>query len=226
MFYYGGNSKNSRKWSKYGEVPACDVNSPLGQKRLKAWKTGKTGFPVIDAWMRELVATAWMGNRGRQTVASFLVYNLFIDWRYGAEFFEHHLIDHSVAINYVMWNIMAGIGWLLETRTFNVILQSRKWEPDGSFIRKWVPELKDCPTGFIHTPWDWPEIGLYPELEIYRNPIIDKHTFRYEKYKPEPSAPPSIVLEKKSVDKNFDEIKRFNNNGHKAVLSSAAEVVF
>ncbi|MEM6978252.1 MAG: DASH family cryptochrome, partial [Planctomycetota bacterium] len=122
--------------------------------RFSAWQEGQTGFPMIDANMRELAATGYMSNRGRQNVASFLTKNLGIDWRMGAEWFESCLIDYDVASNWGNWNYSAGVGNDPRGfRFFNVIKQSEQYDPDGDYVRHWCPELKHVNAKMIHAPW-------------------------------------------------------------------------
>jgi deoxyribodipyrimidine photo-lyase len=126
--------------------------------RFDRWKSGSTGVPFVDANMRELLNTGWMSNRGRQNVASFLVKDLKLDWRLGAEWFESMLIDHDVCSNYGNWNYAAGIGNdPRENRKFNVVKQGFDYDPNGRFVKLWIPELaplakQPCP-GKIHVPW-------------------------------------------------------------------------
>lgn len=118
------------------------------------WRYGQTGVPFVDANMRELLHTGWMSNRGRQNVASFLVKDLGIDWRLGAEWFESLLLDHDVSSNYGNWNYSAGIGNdPRENRKFNMIKQALDYDPSGDFVRLWVPELAGLKGAKIHTPW-------------------------------------------------------------------------
>jgi len=131
------------------------------------WKKGITGVPFIDANMRELLHTGWMSNRGRQNVASFLVKDLKLDWRLGAEWFESMLIDHDVCSNYGNWNYAAGVGNdPREDRKFNIIKQSLDYDSNGDFIATWVPELsklidkKSHTKSFIHFPWTCKEQEL------------------------------------------------------------------
>ena len=144
LFAYGGNWRNPEKWSTSHPVKN-------DEKDFKAWCEGKTGFPFVDACIREMTKTGFMPNRGRMTTASFLIYTLQTDWRYGAEFFEHHLIDHNVGANYVNWQMASGIGWNPMSIVFNAVRQSLKYEPDPLFIKKWVPELENCPDKLVHT---------------------------------------------------------------------------
>ena len=118
---------------------------------INRWKQGTTGMPIVDAFMRELNETGWMGNRGRQIVASYLTLDLKQDWRYGAHHFEETLLDHDVQSNYGSWNSAAGVGTGRVNR-FNTSLQSSKFDPDGEFIRTWCPELAEVPLELIHNP--------------------------------------------------------------------------
>lgn len=115
----------------------------IGIECFQNWKDGKTGYPYVDANMIEMKETGFMSNRGRQMVASFLVKDLKIDWRYGAEYFESILIDYDVASNYGNWNYSAGIGSdPRENRYFNVYKQANNYDKDCEFILKWIPQLK------------------------------------------------------------------------------------
>uniref|UniRef100_T2MCV5 Cryptochrome DASH n=1 Tax=Hydra vulgaris TaxID=6087 RepID=T2MCV5_HYDVU len=116
------------------------------------WANGDTGIPFVDANMKELLATGWMSNRGRQNVASFLVKDLNLDWRMGAEWFESLLIDSDVCSNYGNWNYIAGIGNdPRSNRKFNVIKQAADYDEEGDYVRTWLPVLKKL--GICHTPW-------------------------------------------------------------------------
>ncbi|MFN3194070.1 MAG: DASH family cryptochrome [Aureliella sp.] len=118
------------------------------------WREGQTGFPLIDANMRELASTGFMSNRGRQNVASFLTKNLGVDWRIGAEWFESMLIDYDPCSNYGNWNYAAGVGNDARGfRWFNTVKQSRDYDADGHYIRHWLPCLENIPNEFIHEPW-------------------------------------------------------------------------
>ena len=131
----------------------------LDDPRLfEAWKEGETGFPLIDANMRELKLSGYMSNRGRQNVASFLTKNLGIDWRMGAEWFESQLLDYDPCLNYGNWNYAAGIGNDARGfRWFNTIKQSKDYDPNGDYLRHWLPELADLPNSLVHTPWNLPK---------------------------------------------------------------------
>ena len=122
---------------------------------LEAWKAGRTGYPVVDAAMRQLAETGWMHNRARMIVASFLVKDLLIDWRQGEQHFMDRLVDGDPAANNGGWQWTAGTGTDAAPyfRIFNPVLQSAKFDPQGRFIRRFVPELARVPDRFIHAPW-------------------------------------------------------------------------
>ncbi len=118
------------------------------------WSSGKTGIPFIDANMRELNATGFMSNRGRQNVASFLVKDMQLNWLWGAEYFESMLIDYDPCSNYGNWNYIAGVGSdAREDRYFNIPLQAKKYDHKGEYMREWIPELKDAPLNFLFDPF-------------------------------------------------------------------------
>jgi deoxyribodipyrimidine photo-lyase len=122
---------------------------------LKAWQNGRTGYPVVDAGMRQMAATGWMHNRARMITASFLVKHLLINWQEGERWFMQSLVDGDLAANNGGWQWVAGTGTDAAPyyRIFNPILQGKKYDPEGRYVRKWVPELADVPTRLIHTPW-------------------------------------------------------------------------
>lgn len=133
--------KQSANW-KYDEV------------KFKAWCKGETGYPIIDAGMRELWQTGYMHNRVRMLVASFLTKNLSMDWRLGADWFFDTLVDADMANNICSWQWVAGCGAdaMPYYRVFNPVLQSKRFDADGLYIKKWVPELKDVQTKYIYYP--------------------------------------------------------------------------
>jgi deoxyribodipyrimidine photo-lyase len=137
---------------------------------LEAWKTGRTGYPVVDAAMRQLVACGWMHNRARMIAASFLTKDLHIDWRAGERFFMEHLIDGDVGSNNGGWQWVAGTGTDPSdyTRVFNPSLQQQRFDPEGRYVRRWVPELADVPDAFLSKPWELDE----PPAD-YPGPIVD-----------------------------------------------------
>jgi len=123
----------------------------LNEAQFKLWREGLTGYPFVDANMRELRETGFMSNRGRQNVASFLALDMRMDWRYGAEYFESTLIDHDVCSNWVSWAMAAGVtGGRINK--FNTVKQSMDYKA-ADFIRMWVPELANVPNEYIHEPW-------------------------------------------------------------------------
>lgn len=122
---------------------------------LQAWQNGQTGYPIVDAAMRQLAATGCMHNRLRMIVAAFLVKDLLIDWRLGADWFAQHLLDYDLSANNGNWQWAAGTGCDAQPyfRIFNPIMQSQKFDPDGTFIRRFVPELAHLDKAWIHAPW-------------------------------------------------------------------------
>jgi deoxyribodipyrimidine photo-lyase len=123
-------------------------------QRFLLWQEGKTGYPLVDANMREIAATGFMSNRGRQNVASFLTKNLGINWQMGAEWFESLLIDYDVCSNWGNWNYTAGVGNDARGfRYFNISKQSKDYDPKGDYLRHWLPELASLPGDKIHEPW-------------------------------------------------------------------------
>ncbi|MEL6248864.1 MAG: DASH family cryptochrome [Cyanobacteria bacterium J06648_16] len=147
-------------------------------ERFEKWTAGETGFPLVDANMREIAATGFMSNRGRQNVASFLTKNLGIDWRMGAEWFESLLIDYDVCSNWGNWNYTAGVGNDSRGfRYFNIPKQSRDYDPDGKYVKHWLPALKKVPAKKIHSPWkldkeEQNRTGIRLGVD-YPNPIVD-----------------------------------------------------
>ena len=123
---------------------------------LEAWKRGMTGVPLVDAGMRQLWHTGWMHNRVRMVVASYLTKHLGIDWREGARWFLHTLVDADIASNTLGWQWVAGSGVDAAPyyRIFNPVLQSRKFDPDGAYLRQWLPELAHLGAKTIHAPWE------------------------------------------------------------------------
>ena len=144
---------------------------PEADEHFAAWAEGRTGFPIVDAGMRQLHGEAYVHNRVRMIVASFLVKDLHIDWRRGARFFMQHLVDGDLASNNHGWQWVAGTGTDPSPyyRVFNPITQGKKFDPDGDYVRRWVPELRDLPARYVHEPWLSPD-GVpagYPQ------PVVD-----------------------------------------------------
>lgn len=153
-------------------------NPKQNKARLEAWYQGKTGYPIVDAAMRQLVQSGWMHNRARMIVASFLVKDLHFEWQIGAKFFEDHLTDFDPASNSHGWQWTAGCGTDASPyyRIFNPTLQGLKFDPNGDYVRKWVPELAHIPDASIHEPWKSID-GL---SKGYPSPIVDHDNERNE----------------------------------------------
>ncbi len=123
------------------------------------WAQGMTGIPFVDANMRELNATGYMSNRGRQNVASFLVHDMHLNWLMGAEYFESKLIDYDPCTNYGNWNYIAGVGTdPRQDRYFNLPFQVKKYDPKAEYIRYWLPELEEAPLDFLVNPFSRPDV--------------------------------------------------------------------
>lgn len=154
----------------------------VDENGLRSWQRGQTGYPIVDAGMRQLWRTGWMHNRIRMVTASFLVKDLLIDWRSGADWFWDTLVDADVANNSAGWQWVAGCGADAAPyfRIFNPITQGKKFDSDGHYVRRWVPELAELPASIIHSPW----MASASELnnagiklgDTYPEPIID-HSF-------------------------------------------------
>ncbi len=138
---------------KIGGLKRLNLKGKQNLNLFEKWCKGQTGIPWVDANMRELTATGFMSNRGRQNVASFLVKDLGLDWRMGAEYFESLLIDYDPCSNYGNWNYVAGIGRdPRPNRYFNILIQAKHYEPNGEYVKYWCPELKSLPSTYIHQP--------------------------------------------------------------------------
>ena len=135
-----------------GGIQGKDLKKSTDPSVFKKWANGKTGIPFIDANMRELSFSGYMSNRGRQNVASFLAQNLNFDWRWGAAWFESKLIDYDVCSNWGNWAYNATVGHDPRNRYFNIVVQARKYDKKGEYVRHWLPELKDLPSEFVHEP--------------------------------------------------------------------------
>ena len=145
-------------------------SGPEADARFAAWAEGRTGYPMVDAGMRQLRAEAWVHNRVRMIVASFLVKDLHVDWARGAREFLARLVDGDLASNNAGWQWVAGCGTDAAPfhRVFNPVTQGRKFDPDGDYVRRYVPELRGVPGDAVHEPWDLPS-GLpagYPERVV------------------------------------------------------------
>lgn len=174
ILYHFPQVRGSNFRAEYDDIAWDNDEAAFG-----AWCQGRTGYPVIDAAMRQLAHSGWMHNRARMIVASFLVKDLLIDWHWGERWFMQHLVDGDPAANNGGWQWTAGTGTDAAPyfRIFNPILQSQKHDPRGRYIRRWVPELANVPDEHIHAPWEMPwelqqEIGCLIG-EDYPAPIID-----------------------------------------------------
>ncbi|AUI87778.1 deoxyribodipyrimidine photo-lyase [Vibrio azureus] len=141
------------------------------QEAFERWKNGTTGYPIVDAAMRQLNQTGWMHNRLRMIVASFLTKDLHIDWRWGEQYFMTKLVDGDFAANNGGWQWSASTGCDGQPyfRIFNPISQGEKFDPEGHFVRKWVPEIQSVPNKFIHNPWLW---SGFMTLDYFK-PMVD-----------------------------------------------------
>jgi len=149
------------------------------QKNLEAWQSGSTGYPIIDAGMRELWQTGYMHNRVRMIVGSFLVKNLLIHWHHGESWFWDTLVDADLANNSASWQWIAGCGADAAPyfRIFNPVTQGKRFDPDGDYTRKYIPELSALPDKYLFAPWEAPDIVLEEAgIELGKNypePICD-----------------------------------------------------
>lgn len=151
---------------------------------LKRWQKGLTGYPIVDAGMRELWETGWQHNRVRMVTASFLIKHLLTDWRDGEKWFWDTLVDADPANNAASWQWIAGSGADASPyfRIFNPITQGQKFDPKGEYVRKWVPEIARLPDKFLHEPWEAPKLVLKEAGvklgETYPQPIVDHKVAR------------------------------------------------
>lgn len=151
---------------------------------LDAWKHGMTGFPIVDAGLRQMLATGWMHNRARMLVASLLTKDLLLPWVDGAHWFWERLVDADLANNTFGWQWVAGTGADAAPyfRIFNPVVQGERFDPDGSYVKRWVPELEGLPPGWVHRPWSAPSsvlssAGIALGRE-YPRPIVDHASAR------------------------------------------------
>jgi len=147
---------------------------------FQRWCEGRTGYPIVDAGMRQLTSSGWMHNRLRMITANFLVKDLLVDWRKGEAFFMQHLIDGSFPANNGGWQWSASVGTdaVPYFRVFNPVKQSEKFDPEGEYIRKWVHELKEVPTKYIHWPHSWLQ---QQSSNDYCEPVVE-HKFARERF--------------------------------------------
>jgi deoxyribodipyrimidine photo-lyase len=165
--------------AKYARFPWKDDAAAL-----RAWQRGRTGYPIVDAGLRELWTTGWMHNRVRMIAASFLVKDLLLPWNAGARWFWDTLVDADLASNTLGWQWAAGCGADAAPyfRIFNPILQGRKFDPEGHYVRRWVPELAPLPTAWLHEPWNAPPASLQNAgIQLgttYPRPFVDHDAAR------------------------------------------------
>ncbi|MBD0842977.1 cryptochrome/photolyase family protein [Streptomyces sp. TRM68416] len=142
------------------------------EEDVEAWREGRTGYPVVDAGMRQLRHEGWMHNRARLLTASFLTKTLYVDWRVGARHFLDLLVDGDVANNQLNWQWMAGTGTdSRPNRVLNPLTQARRYDPEGEYVRRWVPELAEVDGPAVHEPWKLP--GLDRAAVDYPDPIVE-----------------------------------------------------
>lgn len=168
------------------DLPSENLNPKFDKLRwrksksdLKAWQKGQTGYPIVDAGMRQLWTTGWLHNRLRMIVGSFLTRDLLIDWREGEAWFWDTLVDGDIANNTAQWQWIAGTGADAQPffRIFNPVTQSEKFDPEGVYIRRYVPELAKLPTEALHAPWEAdPDVLEKAGVELgktYPKPIVE-----------------------------------------------------
>ena len=177
--------KYGAKWFQPGGIrERDDIEWQRNREQFERWAAGETGIPFVDANMRELNATGYMSNRGRQNVASFLANNLRIDWRMGAAYFEARLVDYDVASNWCNWAYQSQVGNDSRNSYFDVLWQADRYDPDAEYVTHWCPELDGLPAEYAHAPWtmterEQAEYGV--ELGIdYPEPMVDLEA-SYEK---------------------------------------------
>ena len=162
----------------------ADIKWRRSRKDFETWQQGKTGFPIVDAAMRQLWEIGWMHNRVRMIVASFLTKDLLIGWWHGARWFWDTLVDGNLASNTMGWQWSAGSGADAQPffRIFNPVSQGERHDPNGDYVRRWIPELADLPAEHIHQPWNAPDHVLSDANvtlgETYPTPIVDHSEMR------------------------------------------------
>ncbi|MCU4718955.1 DASH family cryptochrome [Halapricum hydrolyticum] len=170
-------AKHGEAYFRSGGIQSREVAWNRDETAFRRWTDGETGFPFVDAAMRELRATGYQSNRARQNAASFLANTLRIDWRWGAAYYESRLLDYDVASNYGNWAYVAGVGTDSRDRAFDVLWQAHNYDPDAEYVRRWVPELSKLPPRYAHEPWrmDIDEQARYGvELGVdYPEPMVD-----------------------------------------------------
>ncbi|OIO57349.1 MAG: deoxyribodipyrimidine photolyase [Alphaproteobacteria bacterium CG_4_10_14_0_2_um_filter_63_37] len=190
----GERFRSELGWRAFGQYWLYHFPHALGQSQdprlhrfpwrhdpegLDAWRRGATGYPLVDAGMREAWSSGWMHNRVRMVTASFLVKHLLIDWREGMNWFAQTLVDADLPSNVLNWQWVAGTGSESQPffRIFNPVTQSRRFDAGGVYLKRWLPELRELPTQWIHAPWEAPETVLRQAGvvlgEDYPAPIVE-----------------------------------------------------
>ncbi|WP_136715623.1 DASH family cryptochrome [Halorientalis salina] len=146
-------AKHGAAFFQQGGIRDRDIDWRTDETAFRRWADGRTGVPFVDANMRELNATGYLSNRGRQNVASFLANDLGLDWRRGASYFESRLIDYDAPNNWGNWAYVAGTGNDSRDRSFDVLWQAQRYDPDAEFVTHWLPELDGLPAAYAHEPW-------------------------------------------------------------------------
>lgn len=171
FFRYQYRKHKENLYKKQG-IKQKNIPWTTNKKRLRAFKNAQTGYPLIDAAIKELEQTGYMSNRARQNVASFFTKNLHLDWRLGAAIFEKHLVDYDTASNYGNWQYNASIGNDSRPyRYFNIIKQSKRYNA-ANYIKTWIPELQHIPNKHVHTPWMYNQQTLTKPKKWYPEPIV------------------------------------------------------
>jgi deoxyribodipyrimidine photo-lyase len=174
LLYHFPHTTDAPMQEKFARFPWTRAD-----KQLRQWQKGATGYPIVDAAMRALWETGWMHNRLRMVVASFLTKHLLLPWQEGARWFWDTLVDADLANNSLGWQWTAGCGADAAPyfRVFNPVLQGKKFDPEGHFVRRWVPELQRMPARHVHAPWEAPD-GVLQEAAVrlgadYPHPMVD-----------------------------------------------------
>lgn len=183
LLFHNGDLAQRNFRPEFDAFPWAD-----SREMLEAWQRGRTGYPIVDAGMRELWTTGWMHNRVRMIVASFLTKDLLIDWRQGERWFWDTLVDADPANNATGWQWVAGCGADAAPyfRVFNPVLQGAKFDPKGEYVRRWVPELAGLPDAVIHSPWASskpPAAAAYPERIIEHGAARDRALAAFQSLK-------------------------------------------
>ncbi len=179
VLYHFPHADRGNFRQEYDALQWGSGSAALDEARFAAWCEGRTGYPIVDAAMRQLNQIGWMHNRARMIVASFLTKDLWLDWRWGERYFMRQLVDGDPAANNGGWQWAAGTGTDAQPyyRVFNPTLQSQRFDPQGAYIRRWLPELARVPAEFIHEPWRMPPMEqLRSDCLIgkdYPRPLVD-----------------------------------------------------